>query len=158
MEYWQEVVTVDLGSLYWKHTDLPHVAWAAVVRKAGCLWRVEEFPVLHRLRGLEDKMFSPLQRTPCSCISACLTAQATELHTDGLELLLGTTGTSKIPACSPFCWRLSALSGWVILSQFFLLPALSPRALGKPQYSGSWLLESRDQFTPPNLPWELRRG
>lgn len=36
------------------------------------------------------------------------------------------------------------------------LPALSPGAPGKPQDSGSWLMESRDLFTPPNLPWELR--
>lgn len=57
---WQEAVGVDLGSLYWKGTTLPYVpAWVAWVRKAGCLRRVEEFPVLHRLRGLEDKTFPP---------------------------------------------------------------------------------------------------
>lgn len=36
------------------------------------------------------------------------------------------------------------------------LPALPPGALGKPRDSRSWLLESRDLFTPPKLPWELR--
>ena len=44
--------------------------WAAVARKVGCLGRVEEFPVMHRLRRLEDKMFLPVQSPPCSCLSA----------------------------------------------------------------------------------------
>lgn len=34
----------------------PFSAWAAAASKAGCLRRVEKFPVLHGLR-LEDKMF-----------------------------------------------------------------------------------------------------
>lgn len=85
---------MDLGSLYWKHTDLPRVAWAAMVRKAGCLWRVEEFPVLHRLRAGGQNVFPSAEDS--LFLHLCLTAQATELHTDGLELLLGTAGASKL--------------------------------------------------------------
>lgn len=120
-DYWQEALRVDLGSLYWKRTDLPHVAWTAVVRKAGCLWRVEEFPVFHRLRGLEDKMF-PLCRgllVPESLPHS----PSHELHTDGLELLLGTAGASN-PSLLAFwtdcllfqVWSFSLTSSYCLFS------------------------------------------
>lgn len=153
---WQEALGVDLESLYWKLTDLPHVvAWAAVVRKAGCLLRVEEFPVLHRLRGLENKMFSPVQRTPCPCISA--STQVMELYTDGPESLLGAAGIySQIPARSPSSWWLSVPSGHS-LSVRPIACSLSWSFRRATVLCGSWLLRSKDLSVLPNLSWETIR-
>ena len=66
----------------------------------------EEFPVMHRLRRLEDKMFLPVQSPPCSCLSAIFARVPSfiELYADML-LFLGPAGTPKTPA--------SALAGWL---------------------------------------------
>lgn len=106
---WQEAVGVDLGSLYWKRTSLPHVpAWAATVRKAGCLWRVEEFPVSHRLRGLEDKMFSLSRGLPVPALPLGPSHGAPYRWTG---IPSGCCRNIQIPACLPSSRRLSDLPG-----------------------------------------------
>lgn len=118
---WQEAVEVDLGSLCWTCTNLPHVpAWAAAIRKAGCLWRVEEFPVLHRLRGLEDKMFSLFRGLPVPALPLSPSHGASYRWTG---ILSGCGRNVQIPACLPSSRWLSALPGHplsVLLTARFL--------------------------------------
>lgn len=81
------------------NAEMAFLCLGCSVRESSVLGRVEEFPVMHRLRRLEDKMFLPVQSPPCSRLSAIFARvpRFIELHVDML-LFLGPAGTPKTPA------------------------------------------------------------